>query len=124
MLPFQRNLKDAMSSTNEASNLQQQNEQFTNNTVSIDKQQQEQGYLTVSNRQEQVRKSTYLLVIMFTIGALSLWLMVKKSTPTSAKASELTANQKGNFSNGVTTIQCMYAPEFTSHSEGVRVIVE
>jgi hypothetical protein len=30
----------------------------------------------------------------------------------------------GNFSNGVTTIQCMYAPEFTAHSEGVRVNVE
>jgi hypothetical protein len=30
----------------------------------------------------------------------------------------------GNFSNGITTIQCMYAPEFTSHSEGVRVGVE
>lgn len=29
----------------------------------------------------------------------------------------------GNFSNGVTTIQCMYAPEFTSHSEGIRVNV-
>jgi uncharacterized protein YfaS (alpha-2-macroglobulin family) len=29
----------------------------------------------------------------------------------------------GNFSNGVTTIQCMYAPEFTAHSEGVRVTV-
>ncbi len=29
----------------------------------------------------------------------------------------------GNFSNGITTIQCMYAPEFTSHSEGVRVSV-
>lgn len=30
----------------------------------------------------------------------------------------------GNFSNGITTIQCMYAPEFTSHSEGIRVNVE
>ncbi len=30
----------------------------------------------------------------------------------------------GNFSNGITTIQCMYAPEFTAHSEGVRVNVE
>jgi hypothetical protein len=29
----------------------------------------------------------------------------------------------GNFSNGITTIQCMYAPEFTSHSEGVRITV-
>lgn len=30
----------------------------------------------------------------------------------------------GTFSNGVTTIQCMYAPEFSSHSEGVKVNVE
>jgi hypothetical protein len=29
----------------------------------------------------------------------------------------------GNFSNGITTIQCMYAPEFTSHSEGIRIKV-
>ena len=31
---------------------------------------------------------------------------------------------QGNFSNGITTIQCMYAPDFTSHSEGIRVNVE
>ncbi|HZI54072.1 MAG TPA: alpha-2-macroglobulin, partial [Chitinophagaceae bacterium] len=30
----------------------------------------------------------------------------------------------GNFSNGITTIQCMYAPEFSSHSEGIRISVE
>ena len=35
----------------------------------------------------------------------------------------LVINHKGNFSNGITTIQCMYAPEFTSHTEGVRVQV-
>lgn len=29
----------------------------------------------------------------------------------------------GNYSSGITSIQCMYAPEFTSHSEGVRVKV-
>jgi uncharacterized protein YfaS (alpha-2-macroglobulin family) len=29
----------------------------------------------------------------------------------------------GDFSNGITSIQCMYAPEFASHSEGVRVKV-
>ena len=29
----------------------------------------------------------------------------------------------GNFSNGITNIQCMYAPEFSSHSEGVRISV-
>lgn len=36
----------------------------------------------------------------------------------------LRVNHKGDFSNGVTTIQCMYAPEFTAHSEGIRVKVE
>lgn len=29
----------------------------------------------------------------------------------------------GDFSNGITSIQCMYAPEFTSHSQGIRVKV-
>jgi len=37
---------------------------------------------------------------------------------------ELVVSQKGEFSNGITTIQCMYAPEFASHSEGIRVKVE
>ncbi len=30
----------------------------------------------------------------------------------------------GNFSVGVATIQCMYAPEFASHSEGIRINVK
>ena len=36
----------------------------------------------------------------------------------------LRVNNTGDFSNGITSIQCMYAPEFTSHSEGVRVNVK
>ena len=36
---------------------------------------------------------------------------------------ELFATQQGEFSNGITTLQCMYAPEFTTHSEGIRVRV-
>ena len=31
---------------------------------------------------------------------------------------------KGDFSNGITTIQCMYAPEFSSHTEGMRITVK
>jgi len=30
----------------------------------------------------------------------------------------------GNFSNDITTIQPMYAPEFTSHSERIRIKIE
>ncbi len=36
----------------------------------------------------------------------------------------MSAAQAGNFSNGITTIECMYAPEFSFHSEGIRVNVE
>jgi uncharacterized protein YfaS (alpha-2-macroglobulin family) len=35
----------------------------------------------------------------------------------------LVVSHNGNFSNGITSIQCMYAPEFSSHSEGIRVKV-
>ena len=31
--------------------------------------------------------------------------------------------QPGNFSTGITSIQCMYAPEFNTHSEGGRMVV-
>ncbi len=33
----------------------------------------------------------------------------------------LRVSHSGNFSNGITSIQCMYAPEFMSHSEGIRL---
>jgi hypothetical protein len=35
----------------------------------------------------------------------------------------LVVNAAGEYSNGITTVQCMYAPEFGAHSEGVRVSV-
>ena len=36
---------------------------------------------------------------------------------------DLRVTHAGDFSNGVTTAMCMYAPEFSSHSEGLRVKV-
>lgn len=36
----------------------------------------------------------------------------------------LRVTHAGNFSNGITSLQCMYAPEFTTHSEGVRLSVK
>jgi len=33
-------------------------------------------------------------------------------------------NRAGTYSNGITTLQCLYAPEFTSHTEGIRIIVK
>jgi uncharacterized protein YfaS (alpha-2-macroglobulin family) len=34
---------------------------------------------------------------------------------------DLRVNNSGDFSNGISTIQSMYAPEFSSHSEGIRI---
>ena len=36
---------------------------------------------------------------------------------------ELKVTHAGDMSNGITSAMCMYAPEFSSHSEGVRVAV-
>jgi uncharacterized protein YfaS (alpha-2-macroglobulin family) len=36
----------------------------------------------------------------------------------------LVVSHKGDFSNGITSIQCMYAPEFSSHSEGIRISIQ
>lgn len=33
----------------------------------------------------------------------------------------LKVNAAGSYSNGIATIQCMYAPEFSAHSEGIRI---
>lgn len=36
----------------------------------------------------------------------------------------LFVTHSGNFSNGISTIQSMYAPEFSAHSEGIRITVQ
>ncbi len=36
----------------------------------------------------------------------------------------LVVAHRGDFSSGIATLQCMYAPEFSSHSKGVRVRAE
>ncbi len=37
---------------------------------------------------------------------------------------DVRVNNVGDFSNGITTIESMYAPEFTSHTKGIRVNVK
>lgn len=34
---------------------------------------------------------------------------------------DIRVNNSGDFSNGITTIQSMYAPEFSSHTKGIRI---
>jgi len=37
---------------------------------------------------------------------------------------DIRVNNKGDFSNGITTIQSMYAPEFAGHTKGIRVKID
>ncbi|MDR2121924.1 MAG: hypothetical protein LBP34_02250 [Flavobacteriaceae bacterium] len=37
---------------------------------------------------------------------------------------DVRANNKGEFSNGITQLQSMYAPEMSAHSEGIRVKIK
>jgi len=37
---------------------------------------------------------------------------------------QLRVAQPGNFSTGITSIQCMYAPEFNAHSQGDRMVIK
>ena len=47
---------------------------------------QEQQYLSVAAQGKNVRKTTMLLAVLFVIGLLCLWFMIKKSSPQTATA--------------------------------------
>ncbi len=47
---------------------------------------QESEYLTVATQKKRVHKSTRLLAVLFIIGLLCLWFMIKKSAPKAASA--------------------------------------
>ena len=47
---------------------------------------QEQEYITVATQNKNTRKSTMMLAVLFGIGLVCLWFMIKKSTPQTASA--------------------------------------
>jgi preprotein translocase subunit SecG len=47
---------------------------------------QDSEFLTVASHGKRVRKTTSLLAVLFIIGLLSLWFMIKKSSPNAASA--------------------------------------
>jgi hypothetical protein len=42
--------------------------------------------MAVSGHKQKLKQSTLVLIVLFSIGALGIWLMVKKTTPANAKA--------------------------------------
>ena len=68
------------------------NKAATNDNGNI-QQPNEQEYLTVAAKGKDVRKSTWLLGFLFFVGLLSLWFMIKKSTPQTASAADSTTEE-------------------------------
>ena len=58
-----------------------------------EKPQEQEEYLTVAAQTKQVRKSTIVLAVLFAIGLLCLWFMIKKSTPQTASATAANAEE-------------------------------
>ena len=49
---------------------------------------QDQHYLTVAEHGKRARNSTVVLAVLFILGLMGLWFMIKKSTPQAASAAE------------------------------------
>ncbi|MGD9110209.1 MAG: hypothetical protein PVG93_04655 [Phycisphaerales bacterium] len=50
-------------------------------------------YYTVSDKKQQLKHSTYLLIGLFVIGALCLWFMIRKTSPSAVRAAQPPASQ-------------------------------
>lgn len=77
---------------------------------------QAEDYLTVSGQSQKVRKSTMILTVLFVVGGLGIWLMVKKTTP--AVASAETNQNQAQLENALAQLDSMQA-EMDSQMESV-----
>ena len=78
-LPAEKKMKAAAAAANRATASKKAPSNGTNKS-------QESEFLTVASHGKRVRKTTTLLAVLFIIGLLSLWFMIKKSTPNAASA--------------------------------------
>jgi len=53
----------------------------------------DQGFLTVATDRRQVRRSTTLLAVLFVVGLLCIWFMVRKTAPQTAEATAADVNE-------------------------------
>ncbi|MFA5422887.1 MAG: hypothetical protein WC374_03415 [Phycisphaerae bacterium] len=85
-----------------------------------------QEYLTVGDRQGQLRQSTYLLVTLFIIGAVCLFLMIKKSSPSAASAAQPSAQQleQSKIEAAIAKITGVRAQMFSSLEKIVKKFYE
>jgi len=83
-------------------------------------------YFTVANRQGQLRQSTYLLAVLFVIGVICLFLMIKKSAPSSASAAHRSAQQseQTKIEQAIAKITGVHSQMFSSLEKIVKKFYE
>ena len=86
----------------------------------------DQEYLTVANRQGQVRQSTYLLAGLFVVGVICLFFMIKKSSPSAASATETSAEktQQSQIESAIAKITGVRSQMFSSLEKIVKKFYE
>jgi len=84
---------------------------------------QEQEYFTVASHGREVRKSTTLLAVLFIIGLLCLWFMIKKSAPKTASATEVTTEET-QIETAIARLTGIKSEMFTSMDEIVNKFYE
>jgi len=84
---------------------------------------QEQEYITVAAQDKNLHKSTMLLAVLFGIGLLCLWFMIKKSTPQGA-AAELVGTEETQIQMAITRLIGVRSEMFNRMDEIVRKFYE
>ena len=84
---------------------------------------QEQEYITVAAQDKNLHKSTMLLAVLFGIGLLCLWFMIKKSTPQGA-AAELVGTEEAQIQTAITRLIGVRSEMFNRMDEIVRKFYE
>ncbi len=92
-------------------------------TDDIQNQNQTQEYLSVASKSKDVRKSTMLLAVLFGIGLLCLWFMIKKSSPQSASA-EIINMEETQIEMAITRLTGVKSEMFSSMDEIVKKFYE
>jgi len=83
----------------------------------------QQEYLTVASHGRAVRKSTTLLAVLFVIGLVCLWFMIKKSAPQAAAANEAVPEET-QIETAIARLTGIRSEMFTSMDEIVSKFYE
>jgi len=83
----------------------------------------QQEYLTVSTQGKNVRKTTFLLAVLFSAGLFCLWFMIKSSSPPTASAAVINADD-GQIEKAITRLTGVRTEMFSRMGEIVKKFYE